>query len=100
MSFHFTYVIAPRSQYRLRGVSFITFPGTVTLSHIKATNAGTSLTGAVPGETMTVTDATEQGCLIRRIFLVTQVWNMQKLYSGYGESPVGGRNNVPHDIQL
>jgi hypothetical protein len=44
-------------------------------------------------------DATGQGCLKRHSFLVTQVWNMQKLYSGYGESPVGGRHNVPHDCQ-
>ena len=42
----------------------------------------------------------EQGCLRRHSFLVTQVWNMQKLYSGYGECPVGGRDNVPHDFQL
>lgn len=55
MSFHFSYVIAPRSRYSLRGVAFIAFPSTVTLSHIKATNADTSLTGAVPGETMTGT---------------------------------------------
>ena len=37
---------------------------------------------------------------MRHSFLVTQVWNMQKLYSGYGESPVGGRDNVPYDFQL
>lgn len=45
-------------------------------------------------------DTSAQGCLKRHSFVVTPVCNMQKLYSGCGESPVGGRDNVPHDFQL